>query len=67
MIAWSETYLGLIFQIYALAFFCLGAVVSVLPKPNNALFVFRHLNWLAGFGFLHGFLELIEGNYSDPH
>jgi len=61
MNAWSETYLGLIFQIYALAFICLGAVVSVLPKPNNALFVFRHLNWLAGFGFLHGFLELIEG------
>ncbi len=57
MNAWSETYLGLIFQIYALAFICLGAAVSVLPKPNKALFGFRHLNWLAGFGFLHGFRD----------
>lgn len=61
MIVWAETYLGLIFQIYGLAFISLGVVVSVLPKRSNALLVFQHLNWLAGFGFLCGLLEFIEG------
>ncbi|WP_031435011.1 hypothetical protein [Methylomarinum vadi] len=59
MTTWSDNVLGLIFQFYGLAFFSLCAVTFALPKFYTVLKFARHLNWLAGFGLLHGFFEFL--------
>lgn len=60
MTTWNDDVLGMIFQFYGLAFFTLGTAAFVLPKSNMILHFARHLNWLAGFGILHGLFELFS-------
>ncbi len=58
---WIETYLGLIFQIYGLAFFVLGIAALLSMRPSSGSGLTSHLGWLAAFGMLHGLREFIEG------
>lgn len=60
MSGWANTYLGLIYQIYGLAFFTLGVVAYVLPRQDATLRFARDLWLLALFGVLHGMLEFVE-------
>ena len=60
MSQWGQLSIGLIYQIYGLAFFVLGVVVYLLPKRNSTFHFVHHLSLLAKFGVLHGLLEFIE-------
>lgn len=60
MNGWAETHLGLIFQVYGLAFFVLGVVAYVLPRQDTTLRFARDLWLLAIFGMLHGVLQFVE-------
>ena len=57
---WAFDHLGLIYQVYGLAFFTLGVVAWLLPRQDAQLRIAPHLWLLAWFGFLHGVLEFIE-------
>ncbi|PKO73696.1 MAG: hypothetical protein CVU23_01350, partial [Betaproteobacteria bacterium HGW-Betaproteobacteria-17] len=60
MNGWAGTQMGLIFQVYGLAFFVLGVVAFVLPRQDTTLRFARDLWLLAIFGMLHGVLEFVE-------
>jgi signal transduction histidine kinase len=47
----------LIFFIYGLTFFVLGLAIALTSRHSSHLEFARSLNWLAAFGFLHGFHE----------
>ncbi len=47
----------LIFFIYGLMFFVLGLAIALQSRQASHLELARSLNWLAAFGFLHGFHE----------
>lgn len=57
-----DTYLGLIYQGYGLAFFVLGVIAALLNvRQDGTVGAVRHLGWLAAFGMLHGLQEFIIG------
>ena len=58
---WIETYLGLIFQMYALAFFVLGVAALLSMRRDDGTGMVTHLGWLAAFGMLHGLQEFVDG------
>ncbi|MDP3419705.1 MAG: PAS domain-containing protein, partial [Thiobacillus sp.] len=60
MSGWANSHLGLIYQVYGLAFFTLGVVAYVLPRQDTTLRFARDLWLLALFGLLHGVLEFVE-------
>jgi signal transduction histidine kinase len=47
----------LIFFVYGLTFFVLGLAIALTSRHSSHLEIARSLNWLASFGFLHGFHE----------
>ncbi|MGA2505188.1 MAG: sensor histidine kinase [Anaerolineales bacterium] len=47
----------LIYFIYGLMFFVLGLAIALQSRHSSRLDLARSLNWLAAFGFLHGFHE----------
>jgi signal transduction histidine kinase len=47
----------LIFFVYGLTFFVLGLAIALTTRHSSHLEFARSLNWLAAFGFLHGFHE----------
>lgn len=59
--AWVETYLGLIYVVYGLAFFVLGITALLGMRRENDSWHVPHLGWLAAFGLLHGSQEFIDG------
>lgn len=61
MPGWIETYLGLVFQIYGLAFFVLGVAALLSMRRDSGTGLAAHLGWLATFGMLHGLQEFIDG------
>jgi signal transduction histidine kinase len=52
-----ETNTAIIFFAYGLAFFIMGLVVALQSRQSSRLELARSLNWLAGFGILHGLNE----------
>lgn len=52
-----ETNQAIIFFAYGLAFFIMGLVVALQSRQSSRLELARSLNWLAGFGILHGLNE----------
>jgi diguanylate cyclase (GGDEF)-like protein/PAS domain S-box-containing protein len=60
MNGWHEPYLGLIIQVYGLAFFILGVVAYLLPRQDTTLRFSRDLWLLAAFGMSHGVMEFVE-------
>jgi signal transduction histidine kinase len=48
---------GIIYFIYGLVFFVLGLAIALQSRHSSHLDLARSLNWLAVFGFLHGFHE----------
>jgi signal transduction histidine kinase len=52
-----ETNTTIIFFAYGLAFFIMGLVVALQSRQSSRLELARSLNWLAGFGILHGLNE----------
>ena len=57
---WAETYLGLIFQVYGLAFFVLGVAALLSMRRDTGAGLAAHLGWLAAFGMLHGLHTVIN-------
>ena len=47
----------IIYFIYGLTFFVLGLAIALQSRHASHLELARSLNWLAAFGFLHGFHE----------
>ncbi len=47
----------IIFFIYGLTFFVLGLAIAITSRHSSHLELARSLNWLAAFGFMHGFHE----------
>ncbi len=47
----------LIYFIYGLTFFVLGLAIALQSRHSSHLELARCLNWLAAFGFIHGFHE----------
>ena len=47
----------IIYFIYGLMFFVLGLAIALQSRHSSHLDLARSLNWLAAFGFLHGFHE----------
>ncbi|HUI89845.1 MAG TPA: sensor histidine kinase [Anaerolineales bacterium] len=47
----------IIYFIYGLMFFVLGLAIALQSRYSSHLELARSLNWLAAFGFLHGFHE----------
>lgn len=60
MSAWAVDHLGLIYQVYGLAFFTLGVVAWLLPRQDIRLRFAPDLWLLALFGLTHGVLEFVE-------
>ncbi|MDD5754848.1 MAG: hypothetical protein PHN45_08865, partial [Methylococcales bacterium] len=56
----SPNIMGLIYQVYGLAFFILGTVFYMLPRQNTIFSFTKHLWLLSTFGILHGVVELLE-------
>jgi signal transduction histidine kinase len=52
-----ETNQAIIYFAYGLAFFIMGLVVALQSRQSSRLELARSLNWLAGFGILHGLNE----------
>ena len=57
---WTVDHLGLIYQVYGLAFFTLGVVAWLLPRQDTRLRFAPDLWLLALFGLTHGVLEFVE-------
>ncbi|MBI3153666.1 MAG: hypothetical protein HYZ21_16155 [Chloroflexi bacterium] len=55
--AFFEINQAIIFFAYGLAFFIMGLVVALQSRQSSRLELARSLNWLAGFGILHGLNE----------
>jgi signal transduction histidine kinase len=47
----------IIYFIYGLTFFVMGLAIALQSRHSSHLELIRSLNWLAAFGFLHGFHE----------
>ncbi len=47
----------IIYFIYGLMFFVMGLAIALQSRHSSHLDLARSLNWLAAFGFLHGFHE----------
>jgi signal transduction histidine kinase len=47
----------IIYFIYGLMFFVMGLAIALQSRQSSHLELARSLNWLAAFGFLHGFHE----------
>lgn len=61
MIEWTDVHLGLIYQIYGLAFVVLGVCALLLPRHPIAIRrLTLHLQFLGLFGLFHGALEFVE-------
>lgn len=58
---WIQRYNDLLFQFYGLSFFVLGISIFVIQKRNTHFSFSQHLNWLALFGILHGFVGFLAG------
>lgn len=62
----------IIYFIYGLTFFVLGLAIALQSRHSSHLELARSLNWLAAFGFLHGFHEWgdffipLQGEYLAP-
>ncbi len=62
----------IIYFIYGLTFFVLGLAIALQSRHATHLELARSLNWLAAFGFLHGFHEWgdffipLQGQYLAP-
>ncbi len=62
----------IIYFIYGLAFFVLGLAIALHSRQSSHLELALSLNWLAAFGFLHGFHEWgdlfipLQGEYVAP-
>ncbi|MDG4867840.1 PAS domain S-box protein [Guyparkeria sp. 1SP6A2] len=63
--AWVETYFGLIYLVYGLAFFVLGVAALLSMRRGRDSWPVAHLGWLAAFGMLHGLQEFIDGERLD--
>ncbi|MFO7953607.1 MAG: hypothetical protein R6U45_02200 [Thioalkalivibrio sp.] len=61
MPGWVETHLGLIFQVYGLAFFVLGVAALLSMRRERGAGLAAHLGWLATFGMLHELQAFIDG------
>ena len=48
---------AVIYFVYGLSFFVMGLVVALQSRQSSRLELARSLNWLAGFGILHGLNE----------
>lgn len=57
LITFFEVNKAIIYFIYGLAFFVMGLVVALQSRQSSQLELARSLNWLAGFGILHGLNE----------
>jgi signal transduction histidine kinase len=57
LIAFFEINRAIIYFVYGLAFFVMGLVVALQSRQSSQLELARSLNWLAGFGILHGLNE----------
>lgn len=55
--AFFETNQSIIFFAYGLAFFIMGLAIALQSRQFSRLELARSLNWLAGFGILHGLNE----------
>lgn len=55
--AFFEINKAIIYFVYGLAFFVMGLVVALQSRQSSRLELARSLNWLAGFGILHGLNE----------
>ncbi|KAF0108062.1 MAG: two-component sensor histidine kinase [Anaerolineaceae bacterium] len=55
--AFFETNQAIIYFAYGLVFFIMGLVVALQSRQSSRLELARSLNWLAGFGILHGLNE----------
>src|SRR5512136_635564 len=47
----------IIYFVYGLTFFIMGLAIALQSRHSSQLELARSLNWLAAFGFLHGFHE----------
>jgi hypothetical protein len=47
----------IIYFVYGLMFFVLGLSIALQSRHSSHLDLARSVNWLAAFGFLHGFHE----------
>lgn len=61
MAGWIQSYFGLIYQFYGLAFVVLGVVLVLMPRNPQMLRIAPEIPWLAAFGLLHGVLEFVDG------
>src|SRR5919108_5103303 len=57
LITFFEVNRAIIYFVYGLAFFVMGLVVALQSRQSSRLELARSLNWLAGFGILHGLNE----------
>lgn len=57
LITFFEVNQAIIYFVYGLAFFIMGLVVALQSRQSSQLELARSLNWLAGFGILHGLNE----------
>jgi signal transduction histidine kinase len=57
LITFFEVNKAIIYFVYGLAFFVMGLVVALQSRQSSELELARSLNWLAGFGILHGLNE----------
>ena len=57
LITFFEVNKAIIYFVYGLAFFVMGLVVALQSRQSSQLELARSLNWLAGFGILHGLNE----------
>ena len=57
---WVDTYLGLLLQMYGLAFFGLGLTALMIMRRNSGSVLLKNMGWLAAFGMLHGVQEFID-------
>lgn len=58
---WLETYMGLVFQFYGLAFFVMGVAALLRTRSEGGVGEGVHLAWFAVFGMLHGVQGFIDG------
>ena len=57
LVEFFEINKGVIYFVYGLAFFFMGLIVALQSRQSSRLELARSMNWLAGFGILHGLNE----------
>ncbi|CAK0762997.1 membrane hypothetical protein [Gammaproteobacteria bacterium] len=55
-----QPYMDVVFLIYGLAFLVMGLVILIRHNQKSNLQLANNLRLLAGFGFIHGFLEWMD-------